>query len=101
MTARYSSTSPWYATPMTPTFLDIWVPRPVPSDADDFAYSIQAQYNFRPDLLAFDIYGTSRLWWVFAQRNVDILIDPIYDFKTGTLIQLPKKTKLLTLLGLG
>jgi len=41
-------------------------------------------------LLAFDLYGTPRLWWVFAQRNPDQIEDPIYDFKPGVTIQLPK-----------
>lgn len=101
MTARYSSTSPWYNTPIKSTYLDIWEPRPIPSSTDDFEYKIQPQYNYRPDLLAFDLYGSSRLWWVFAQRNADIIFDPIYDFKTGTVIKLPKKSSLLSTLGLG
>jgi hypothetical protein len=37
---------------------------------------------------------------VFAQRNADVLFDPIYDFKAGTIIKLPKKTLLLKALGL-
>jgi hypothetical protein len=97
----YSATSPWYNTPQDAGFLQIWQPRPVPSDLDDYDYKIQAQYNYRPDLLAHDLYGSSRLWWVFAQRNVDIIFDPIYDFKTGTIIKLPKRSKLLSALGLG
>jgi alpha-L-fucosidase len=57
---------------------------------DDQAYTIERTYAYRPDLLAFDLYGTPRLWWVFAQRNPDKLEDPIYDFKPGVTIQLPK-----------
>lgn len=98
--AKYSTSSPWYKTPQNQLFLEIWQPRPIPAEADDYDYIIQPQYNYRPDLLAFDIYGTPKLWWVFAQRNVDVIFDPIYDFKAGAVIKLPKKSKLLSSLGL-
>ena len=98
--ATYSATSPWYDTPRYSTYLDIWVPRPVPAASDDFQYTIQPQYNYRPDLLAYDIYGSAKLWWVFMQRNIDIISDPIYDFRSGVTIALPKRSQLLSLLGL-
>jgi len=98
--AKYSSSSPWYNTSQNDLYMDIWRPRPIPADADDYAYEIQPQYNYRPDLLAFDVYGNPKLWWVFAQRNADVLFDPVYDFKAGTIIKLPKKSLLLKALGL-
>ncbi len=98
--AKYSASSVWYNTPQNDLYMDIWRPRPVPADLDDYAYEIQPQYNYRPDLLAFDLYGNPKLWWVFAQRNADVLFDPIYDFKAGTVIKLPKKSLLLKALGL-
>lgn len=100
MTAKYSTTSLYNKTNTVSDYLDIWTPRIIPADPDDYLYKIQPQYNYRPDLLAYDLYGTSRLWWVFMQRNVDIIFDPIYDFRTGITIQLPKKTPLLRALGL-
>ena len=57
--------------------------RSVPEDSDDVIYEIQSQYHQRPDLLAYDMYGSSKLWWVYAQRNMDTLKDPVYDFQTG------------------
>jgi len=98
--AKYSSSSPWYITPQNSVNLEIWQPRPIPASDDDFQYTIQPQYNYRPDLLAYDIYGNPKLWWVFTQRNINILIDPIYDFRSGVTILLPKKTSLLSTLGL-
>lgn len=100
MTVEYKPTSPWYKTPLKDNYLDIWDPRPIPAQPDDYAYSIQPQYNYRPDLLAHDLYGSSRLWWVFMQRNVDVITDPIYDFKVGVIIKLPKKSLLLKSLGI-
>ena len=99
--ATYSTSSPWYKTNQNKLYLELWNPRPIPAEIDDYDYVIQPQYNYRPDLLAFDIYGTPKLWWVFAQRNVDVIFDPIYDFRAGTVIKLPKKSKLLNALGLG
>lgn len=100
MTAKYSNTSPWYLTETKENYLDILKIRAVAAEPDDFLYKIEAQYAHRPDLLAFDLYGTSRLWWVFIQRNMDVLQDPIYDFVAGKKIYIPKKTKLFQSLGL-
>ena len=99
-TVKYSASSPWYNTTHNSLYLDIWIPRQIPADSDDFQYTIQPQYNYRPDLLAYDIYDNPKLWWVFMQRNADIIFDPIYDFRSGVTIALPKKTALLSFLGL-
>lgn len=99
--AKYTNASPWVQTSQNKLYLEIWEPIPIPAESDDYEYVIQASYNYRPDLLAYDLYGNPKLWWVFAQRNADIIFDPIYDFKAGTIIKLPKKSKLLSALGLG
>ena len=98
--AKYSATSPYYATPQTNDSLGVFVPRPISSEPDDQSYTIERTYAYRPDLLAYDLYGSPRLWWVFVQRNPDQLEDPIYDFKPGVTIQLPKKENLLKDLGI-
>jgi|TARA_S200000501_G_scaffold109025_1_gene102307 alpha-L-fucosidase len=88
--AKYSRTSPYLDTPQNDINLEPLVIRTFNIEDDDQAYTIERTYAYRPDLLAFDLYGTPRLWWVFAQRNPDKLEDPIYDFKPGVTIQLPK-----------
>jgi hypothetical protein len=98
--ASYSNTSPWASTTITNNYLNILKIRPVSAEPDDPVYTIEPQYSHRPDLLAHDLYGTNKLWWVFIQRNLDILQDPIYDFIPGTTIYLPKKSSLMTILGL-
>ena len=100
MAAKYSSSSPWFNTKLTSNYLDVLSIRPVSSEVDDFLYSIEPQYTNRPDLLAYDLYGDSRLWWVFIQRNLDVLEDPIFDFVPGTKIYLPKSSSLSSILGL-
>lgn len=100
MAAQYSNTSPWYTTNVTQNYLDILTIRPVSAEVDDFLYTIEPQYTYRPDLLAYDLYGTSNLWWVFIQRNLDVLQDPIFDFIPGKKIYLPKNSSLTSVLGL-
>jgi hypothetical protein len=100
MAATYNSFSPWSLTPISGNYLDILRIRTVSADSDDFLYTIQPQYNYRPDLLAHDLYGESALWWVFIQRNLDVLQDPILDFVAGTQIYIPKNSSLTELLGL-
>jgi hypothetical protein len=97
--ATYSILSPWYATTETGNYLDVLSIRPVSAEPDDFLYTIESQYMYRPDLLAFDLYGESALWWVFVQRNMDVLEDPIFDFVPGTKIYIPKGSSLRTVLG--
>jgi hypothetical protein len=98
--ARYSDSSPWSITPFKQNYLDIFSIRTVSAESDDFLYTIQAQYNLRPDLLAYDLYGDPALWWVFVQRNMDILQDPIFDFTAGTKIYIPKNSSLTEMLGI-
>lgn len=98
--AIYQNTSPWYTTEISNNYLDILSIRPVSAEPDDFLYTIESQYEYRPDLLAFDLYGQASLWWVFIQRNLDVLQDPIFDFVVGTKIYIPKNSSLRTILGL-
>lgn len=98
--ANYSSTSPWYTTPVTADYLDILEIRPIANDPEDYLYTIESAFIYRPDLASFSLYGTPKLWWVFAQRNMDRIKDPIFDFIPGVEIYLPKKDKLFASLGL-
>ena len=100
MAATYKNTSPWYTTQITNNHLGILSIRPVSAQSDDFLYTIEPQYTRRPDLLAYDIYGTADLWWVFMQRNLDVIQDPIFDFMPGVQIYLPKNSSLTSILGL-
>ncbi len=97
--ATYDSTSPYYETPFSQFFLDKMVNRPIPKEDDDLSFTINQTYQYRPDLLAFDLYQSGALWWVFYQRNPNTLIAPPLDFKVGTTIFLPKITTLKSVLG--
>jgi hypothetical protein len=100
MAAIYNNKSPWYKTKIFPGYLGHLNIRPVAAEPDDFLYTIEPQFNYRPDLLAFALYGDRNLWWVFSQRNLDIIEDPIFDFRSGVQIYVPKKTGLISVLGI-
>jgi len=97
--ATYDSVSPYYLTGYSQFFLDTMNNRVIPKETDDQLFNINQTYQYRPDLLAFDLYDNSGLWWVFYQRNPNTLTKPPLDFKAGTLIYLPKITTLRTVLG--
>jgi hypothetical protein len=97
--ANYGQSSPWYTTPQNSLFLEELTIRPVPAASDDADYVVETRYKHRPDLLAYDLYGNHRLWWVFAQRNMSIIKDPVYDLEPGMRIKIPKKSALQFLLG--
>lgn len=97
----YPITSPYYNTDtVNGQFLDVMISRTVNGTPSDVYWEIPPVYNCRPDLLAYDLYGDSRLWWVFAQRNPNTLKDPLYDFTTGTNIFIPTMDYLKSALGI-
>lgn len=97
----YPANSPYYSSQIiNGQFLDVMINRPVYSDINDVYWTITPTYNLRPDLLAYDLYNDSRLWWVFAQRNPNTLKDPLFDFISGTKIYIPKQSTINTSLGL-
>jgi hypothetical protein len=100
MSAVYSPLSPWFTTQVKENYLDVLSIRAVSAEPDDFLYTIESQYTHRPDLLAYDLYGEAALWWVFIQRNLDVLQDPIFDFVPGARIYIPKSSSLKSVLGL-
>ena len=79
-------------------FLETMVYRPIPAHPSDPTYIIEAQFKYRPDLLAYDLYGDPKLWWVFVNRNRHILKDPIFDFVPGVVIHCPRADSLFDIL---
>jgi hypothetical protein len=97
----YSVTSPYYGTRVVDNkYLDVMRNRPITGEVTDQHWAITTVYNLRPDLLASDLYGDSRLWWVFAQRNPNTLQDPLFDFVTGTYIYVPTADAVKRALGI-
>jgi hypothetical protein len=99
MSAIYDSTSAYYTTGFSQFFLDVMTNRPIPKQSDDQVMIITQTYQYRPDMLALDLYANSTLWWVFYQRNPNTLTAPPLDFKVGVQIYLPNINTLRSVLG--
>ena len=98
----YPPTSSYYNTDVfNNKFLDVMTYRPIPSLSSDVYYVIPLVYQYRPDLLAYDLYSDARLWWVFAQRNPNRLgADPYFKFVAGLGIYVPLLDTLKQSLGI-
>lgn len=95
----YSKYSPYVKTAVFGSYLDVAsIPKILPAK-DDATLTVTKNYEYRPDLLAFDLYGDTALWWVFAIRNPNTIKDPVYDMKVGTVIYIPKQTTIVQALG--
>jgi hypothetical protein len=99
MAAQYDTTSPYFTTEFSQFFLDVMTNRAIPRDPDDKLFTIVQTYQYRPDMLALDLYNNSGLWWVFYQRNPNALTAPPWDFEAGVQIYLPKIATLRSVLG--
>lgn len=99
MAVQYSKKSAYALTGVRDHYLDVMTNRSIPKLNSDVDFTITQTYNMRPDLLAHDLYGDSELWWVFAQRNPDILKNPLLDFSVGTKVYIPTIDTLRTVLG--
>ena len=85
--------------PVNDFYLDINSLPKIPNSISDDIYTIESKYENRPDLLAHDRYGSTNLWWVFALRNPDLLVDPLEDFVAGLNIRIPPRETIDRLIG--
>jgi hypothetical protein len=89
--AQYKTNSNLRSTPVNNGVLDLYVP-PVEVDyTKTTVVTLDQKYNKRPDLLAFELYGDAKLWWIFTVYNRNQLLDPINDFVTGLTIYAPTR----------
>jgi hypothetical protein len=94
-TSNYSQYSPYSKVKQT-WYLDYNLPSAmIPADSD-MDYEIPTQFNEQPWRVAKEFYGNERLYYIFSLLNSDILVDPIYDFTTGTVIRIPTLERVQT-----
>jgi hypothetical protein len=98
--AVYNNASVYYTTNLAPGYLDIINLRTIPISTDDILYTLPETYRHRPDLLAYHLYDNVELWWVFAARNPEIILDPVYDMEPGIQLYLPQLTLMRQALGI-
>ncbi|MSQ05521.1 MAG: hypothetical protein EXR40_06005 [Nitrosomonadaceae bacterium] len=89
MAVAYDPRSFYSTTPVNTSYLNHTVFPTIVFDGEESPMVISARYENRPDKLAYDLYGSSKLWWVFGLCNRDKLEDPIWDFKVGLEILVP------------
>jgi|AntAceMinimDraft_6_1070360.scaffolds.fasta_scaffold128789_1 hypothetical protein len=86
---NYKKNSSYRNTPQTRKYLDIYQPAMIPDFTDTRIIAVTAKYHNRPDLLAYDLFDDSQLWWVLVLYNQDILLDPIRDLTTSIKLVIP------------
>lgn len=96
----YNKLSPYYTTNQSNGYLDIINFRAIPAETDDVIFTVTKSYEYRPDLLSYDLYSDVGLWWVFAVRNPSIIKDPVFDLTAGIKIYLPKLSSIKQSLGI-
>lgn len=48
--------------------------------------TVAPKFQYRPDLLSYELYGNSGYWWLIALLNRNQLQDPIRDLKAGMVL---------------
>lgn len=91
MAKAFKRTSNLRATTITNGYADIYVPPLVPDFTKTTQITLGQRYNKRPDILAYELYGDSKFWWLFLLYNKNTLLDPINDFVTGLTISVPTR----------
>lgn len=86
----YTKTDFYYDTPiLNKTFLEFLVDRNIGIADDDDYVKVEKRHEFRPFVLAYDLYGRDEFAWVFPRMNMDVLVDPIRDLKEGLVLRVP------------
>lgn len=69
----------------------------IPFDSQtDYEFTVPDKYHQKPGNMAYELYGTPKLYWIFAYFNQDKVEDPIFDIKTGMTLTIPSKQRLLS-----
>ena len=88
---KYKRNSNLRNTPFLNNNLDLYEPALTPDFDQTFEIVIEQRHDKRPDLLAYELYGDSKFWWVFLLYNRNDMLDPINDFTTGLRIFVPNR----------
>lgn len=85
-------------TPNDGITLGAYVPLGITPDISDYEIIVDKKYENKPGWLAYDLYGTERLAWVFMVYNPNKISDPIYDLKSGMKIIVPTRDRIMSYL---
>lgn len=87
----YKNTSHLRATPIVNGYTDLYQKPLIPNFQKTEKLTITQKYVRRPDLLAYDLYGEARFWWLFALYNKNLIVDPINDMTLNKTILVPTR----------
>lgn len=93
MAVKYKASSNYAITNLNRKYLDVYTP-PVTQQnlsVETKKTIIPSKFDLRPDLMAYSLFGNSNAWWIFIHYNRDVIKDPIFDFKAGLEIIVPKR----------
>ncbi len=62
-------------------------------DSTDTVILVTQEYEKRPDLLSYNIYGVPELWWVIYEFNN--IRDPFFELKSGQILRIPALERVL------
>lgn len=92
MVTSYKRTSHLRSTPIVNGYAEIYNPPIIPNFEQTEEFVITQKYDRRPDLLAYELYGEAKFWWLFVLYNKNAIVDPINDFTTGKRILVPLRS---------
>lgn len=77
-------------------FLVLRKPLNIPQEEGDTFFLITQEFIDRPDLIAYNAYGVSDLWWVIYEYNE--IRDPLHDLKLGQIIRIPELDRVINII---
>lgn len=100
MAIEFGKYSLYKRTPQDGNFRGYYEHVTIPKDSrTDYTITVQKKYHQHPGVLANDLYGEKKLFWVFMYFNRDTIFDPIFDLKENMVITVPVRERLLSSLG--
>lgn len=88
-----------YAKTKSTWYMDQYTPIVIRPASDDKFYVIPSKYHQQPWRVAKFLYGQERLYYVFTLLNMDLIKDPLYDFKAGLTIRVPSNERMMRIIG--
>ena len=76
-------------------YRDYYNPIIIPYSDSDIYIIVTSEYANRPGKLAFDMFGSARLSWIFEYFNPNQISDPIFDLKEGMILRIPTADRLM------
>lgn len=59
-------------------------------------YAVPSKFEFRPDLISLEQYGTPKLWWIIV--GVNGITHPFKEMNTNTYLRIPDSDQVFALL---